>query len=67
MEPVEQICENCSLYIKRNSTCGVNVLEDGEQYQLEVNAKDKCFWMELGIEINQIRIWTDGKNGYIES
>lgn len=76
---VEKICKNCLLYDSQEKVCKVSVLINGETYELPVDPYDSCHWLNLEeesskfkpdeslIEIQQIRIWSDGKNGYIES
>lgn len=62
----DKICRNCSIYNKEDSTCGVNIYKDGEAYEMTVKPEEQCIWDELQIEVNQIRIWKDDKNKYIE-
>lgn len=92
---VKKICNNCLLFNKKESVCLVNVLINGEKYELPVNPNDECHWERIDkeidkevktlsanntyfkaklmdevdkpIEIKQIRVWSDGTNGYIES
>lgn len=94
---VEEVCRNCMLYNKVESTCDVVLLHEGEKYNIAVEPNDKCHWdrieeeistelkqrydsnknkyfkeklikeIESPLEIKQVRVWSDGKNGYIES
>lgn len=76
----KKICKDCFLYNKKESVCSVSILYEGEKYEMPVKEYDYCFWETIeeeseklnpneegSIEIKQIRIWSDGKNGYIES
>jgi hypothetical protein len=63
---IEKVCQNCSLYSKEHSTCGVTIIQDGELHEITTKPDDECVWEEMGIQVNQIRVWSDGKNGYIE-
>ncbi len=66
-QPITHICKHCSLFVAKESICGVNIMQQGEIYEVTVQPQDKCLWEELGIEVKQIRMWSDGKNGYIET
>lgn len=66
MGKIEKVCRNCSLYSKDHSVCGVTILNEGEHYEITTKPNDECVWEEMGIQVNQIRVWSDGKNGYIE-
>lgn len=62
----EKKCKYCSIYNKDDSTCGVNIYKEGESYEMVVSPDDLCIWDELDIEVQQIRIWKDENNKYIE-
>lgn len=61
-----RICKNCGLFDPKSNTCGVTVIQGGEYYEITTKPDDPCVWEEIGVEVNQIRIWSDGKNGYVE-
>lgn len=74
----KKTCGNCLLFNKEDSVCSVNILVAAEYYELKVKPTDACHWEkiekelsaefgETEIPIQQIRIWSDNKNGYIES
>ncbi len=75
---IEQICKNCKLYNPEEGICRVNVIMEGEYYELPVKPNDKCHWQGLEKElsekfgerfelpIQQVRIWSDGQKGYVE-
>jgi hypothetical protein len=63
----KEICNNCLLYDREKSTCKVKIIYEGKLMELPVLPGDSCFWKENDLEINQIRSWSDGRNGYIES
>lgn len=62
---VEKICKNCKLYNPVDKVCGVTVLIHGEKYELPTLPQNKCFWEKEGIEIEELKMWSDGKNGYV--
>lgn len=64
--PVERICKNCKLYNKEDGVCSVTVIHEGSYYELPVLPTDKCFWEQEDIPIEQVRSWSDGKNGFVE-
>lgn len=45
----------------------VVVVAAGEKMELMTKPEDLCMWEKMGIGVQQIRAWSDGKNGYIES
>jgi len=59
----KQICNNCLLFNRQNSTCKVAVLIDGKEYHMPVDPGDKCHMDQLGIEISQARWWVEDENG----
>lgn len=76
---IRHICRNCRLYNPAEGTCEVRILHEGEKYELPVRPDDPCHWeriegelsREFGerveLPIHQIRMWSDGTNGYIET
>ena len=94
---MEQTCKRCQLFNDRDNVCAVNIVYNGESFELPVHPDDYCHWLEMDeqiqgelnnaiatapthyfreklaeekdvpIEIKQVRVWSDGKNGYIES
>jgi hypothetical protein len=63
----EPVCKNCLLYNRKEGTCEVRILQEGEKYELSVLPDDRCHWLEMDIPVHQIRAWSDGKDGYIET
>jgi hypothetical protein len=76
---IQKICKNCQLFNPIESVCGVIVVYGGEQLELTTKPNDRCHWervdrelnAEFGkddspIQIDQIRMWSDSKQGYIE-
>lgn len=61
---IEPICKNCRLYDAENEMCNVTILIGENKYNLPVFPDDHCHMDELGIEVKQIRWWTeDPKTG----
>lgn len=60
-------CKNCLLYNKNEGICMVTVIQNGQYYHLPVKPNDECHWVKNGIDVKQIRLWSDGKNGYVET
>lgn len=60
---IEHICGNCRLYDNGKNECKVSVLIHGETYNIPVFPKDACHMEELGIEIKEIRWWTENEKG----
>lgn len=60
-------CKDCKLYNKKEGVCMVVVVAAGEKMELMTKPEDLCMWEKMGIGVQQIRAWSDGKNGYIES
>lgn len=54
----EPVCGNCLLF-RKDETCGVAILLDGEKFHLPVSRGDRCHMDELGIEVQQIRWWVE--------
>ena len=58
------ICKNCRLFDSQNEICTVTVLIGEQKYNMPVSPSDSCHMEELGIEVKQIRWWTeDPKTG----
>lgn len=64
---IEHICKNCRLFNSKDNICGVTIVREGEFYELQVLPTDKCAWEQWDIDIQQVRMWSDGKNGFIEA
>ncbi len=61
---IKHICKNCRLFDAENEVCKVTIVIGEEKYNMPTFAKDKCHMEELGIEIKQVRWWTeDPKTG----
>ena len=41
---MKHICKNCSLFDKKNKSCNVVVLIDGEKCKIPTNPDDLCFF-----------------------
>ena len=62
------ICKNCKLWNSTEKVCTVTVLKpDGEKYEIYTEPEDACHWEKLGIDVQEIKIWSDGKDGYIKT
>jgi hypothetical protein len=61
------LCKNCKLFDERNSVCTVIIVREGQKFELPTKAGDECVWEKNGIEINETRMWSDGKNGFIQT
>ena len=59
IKKIKKICGNCRLYESSEQRCKITVLHDGERYNMPVSPEDKCHMEELGIEIQQVRWWTE--------
>lgn len=64
---MERICRNCGLWDAKNGVCKVTIINEGEYYEISTQPNDPCVWDALGVEIQQMRVWSDGTNGYIET
>jgi hypothetical protein len=61
---IEPICRNCRLFDGENEMCRVTILLGDRKYNMPVFPNDRCHMEELGIEVKQIRWWTeDPKTG----
>jgi len=60
---IEPICKNCLLYNPDKKECKVAILVAGKEYHMPVELNDRCHMDELGIEVNQVRWWTEDKEG----
>jgi len=56
---IKHICGNCRLYDNANGECKVSCMVNGESYHMPVFWQDKCHMEELGIEVNEIRWWSE--------
>lgn len=60
-------CGKCMLYRPKENACGVTVLlGDGQQYEIAVKPEDPCHWEKMGVEVQEIRAWSDGRDGFIQ-
>lgn len=66
MEKKQLKCKNCSLYNKKEGVCSVVIMHDGQKWEMKTKPNDNCAWIEHGIDIQGVRAWSDGENGYIE-
>lgn len=60
------ICKKCKLFNDKENVCSVVVVKDGEKFELKTHPNNECFWEKNNIEVQEIKIWSDGKDGYIE-
>lgn len=60
------ICRDCALFDKTESVCRVTILRDGEYYEITTRSEDRCHWEEAGIPIQEVKVWSDGENGYVQ-
>jgi hypothetical protein len=62
-------CKDCALWKKEEKVCSVVVLLEGVKHEIKTEANDPCVWIKMGLEdeIQSIRTWSDGKDGYIET
>lgn len=56
---IEPICGNCRLYNHHKGECKVTVMIGENQFHMPVFPNDKCHMDELGIEVEEIRWWTE--------
>jgi uncharacterized protein YkuJ len=61
------ICKKCKLYNSKEQICSVVIVQDNEKYELKTNPNDECFWEKNGVEVHEIAIWSNGKDGFIKS
>lgn len=59
-------CGKCKLWNAREGVCTVVIVDKGEKFELQTKAKDPCMWDKMGVEVQRMRAYSDGKNGYIE-
>lgn len=60
------LCKQCRLFDKKHKVCAVTVMHAGKKLELKVKPNDECHWEALGIEVQEIRAWSDGKDGHVE-
>ena len=65
MKKTEPYCKNCLLYNHDKRECKVAILIDGVEHHLPVSPNDRCHMDELGIEVQQVRWWTENNKGEI--
>ena len=56
-------CKNCFCFDKNNKTCKVNILYEGKNVNMPVNANDNCHYIELGVPVEQVRFWEEEIKG----
>ena len=56
---LKHVCGNCRLYDNKNEQCNVSCMIDGEVYHLPVFKEDKCHMEEMGIEVQEIKWWSE--------
>lgn len=59
-------CGKCKLWDSKEKICTVVIMDEGEKYELQTLAKDHCKWEEMGVDVQRMRAWSDGKDGFIE-
>ena len=66
---IKHICQNCKLYNPEEGVCSVTIVLEGEKYEITTEPKDSCHWEKHGLlnEVRQMRIWSDGRDGFIET
>lgn len=60
---IEPICKNCLLFNAEKKECKVAILINGKEHHIPVDLNDRCHMDDLGIEVQQVRWWTEDKNG----
>jgi len=56
-------CKNCFCFDKDNKVCKVNILHEGKNVNMPVNANDNCHYIELGVPVEQVRFWEEEIKG----
>ena len=51
-EKIKKICKNCRLYNEKDGICSVNILHEGEYYELPVRPYDRCWWERMEQELS---------------
>lgn len=59
-------CGKCKLWDFKEGVCKVVVIDKGEKFELQTKANDPCKWEQMGVDVQRMRIYSDGKNGTIE-
>lgn len=60
---MERKCKNCPLYNRENSCCKIVIFIEGDKINLPVLPDDDCHMLELGIEVNEVKFWTEDETG----
>ena len=60
---IKHVCGNCRLYDHGNGQCQVSCMINGETYHMPVFPNDKCHMEALGIEVQEIRWWSEDETG----
>lgn len=59
----EPYCKNCLLFDKSKKECKVNILIEGEHYNMPVEPNDRCVMDLMAIEVKQVRWFVEDQNG----
>jgi len=65
---IERKCKNCLLFDGGKNICQVTFIMEGEDYVLATKPDDDCHLEKYGLlqDIQTVRVWSDGNDGYIE-
>lgn len=55
----KNLCKNCAFFNKNNSTCKVIIYHEGTKINLPVAPNDQCHFEELGITLDEIKLWVE--------
>lgn len=59
-------CKDCPLFNRKEKVCEVTFIHEGEYLELKVKPESRCAWEEWGMPIDEIKIFRDEKNIYVE-
>lgn len=59
-------CKDCPLFNRQDSVCDVTFIYQGEYLELKVTPNSRCTWEEWEMPIDEIKIFRDEKNIYVE-
>ena len=57
----EKKCKTCFCFDSKTGFCQVNILVNDKKIKLPVFEEDNCHFIDLGIDVEQIRLWEEGK------
>lgn len=60
-------CKDCKLYNSKDKVCTVVIISDGERFELPTLPNNECMWIKSGVDVHEIRVWSDGENGYVQT